>query len=49
MVIFWFIQPIPFGEPITNWEIVVFSTIQILSNILTISGVELIRNPILPI
>ena len=49
MVIFWFIQPIPFDEPITNWEIVVFSTIQILSNILKISGVQFIRNPILPI
>ena len=49
MVIFWFIQPIPFDELITNWEIVVFSTIQILSNILKISGDELIRNPILPI
>jgi serine/threonine protein kinase len=49
MVIFWFIQPIPFDEPLTNWEIVVFSAIKKLSNILRIPAVELLENPLLPI
>ena len=49
MVIFWFIQPIPFDEPLTNWEIVVFSTIKLLSNILKISSIELLQKPLLPI
>lgn len=49
MVIFWFIQPIPFDKRITNWEIVVFSTIYLLSNILSIPALELIQKPILPI
>jgi serine/threonine protein kinase len=49
MVIFWFIQPIPFDEPLTIWEIVIFSTIKILSNILRISSLELIQKPLLPI
>ena len=49
MVIFWFIQPIPFDEPLTNWEIVVFSTIKKLSNILRITAVELLQKPLLPV
>ena len=49
MVIFWFIQPIPFDEPLTNWEIVVFCTIKLLSNILRITSIELIQKPLLPI
>jgi serine/threonine protein kinase len=49
MVIFWFIQPIPFDTPLTNWEIVVFCTIKILSNILRIPAVELLQKPLLPI
>jgi serine/threonine protein kinase len=48
-VIFWFIQPIPFDEPVTNWEIVIFSTIKLLSKILMVSGIVLIQNPIIPI
>jgi serine/threonine protein kinase len=48
-VIFWFIQPIPFDDPLTNWEIVVFSTIKLLSNILKISSIELLQKPLLPI
>jgi serine/threonine protein kinase len=49
MVIFWFIQPIPFDEPLTNWEIVVFSTIKKLSNILRIPALELLEKPLLSI
>ena len=48
MIIFWFIQPITYNEHITNWEIVVFSTIHILSNILKIAGIELIKKPLIP-
>ena len=48
-VIFWFIQPIPFNEPVSMWEIVVFITIKLLSKIAMISGLELIRNPIIPV
>jgi len=49
MVIFWFIQPIPYDEPVTNWEVVVFSTLRLLSKILSVSGIELIKNPLTPI
>jgi serine/threonine protein kinase len=49
MVIFWFIQPIPFPKQLTNWEIVVFCVIRILADILKITAIELIQNPLLPI
>jgi serine/threonine protein kinase len=48
-VIFWFIQPIPYEEPITTWELVVFTTIKLLSKIIMVPAVELIRNPIIPV
>jgi hypothetical protein len=48
-VIFWFIQHIPFDEPLTNWDIVVFSAIHILSNILQVPSIEFLQNPLLPI
>ena len=48
-VIFWFIQPIPYDELITTWELVVFTTIKLLSKIINVSAVELIRNPIIPV
>ena len=48
-IIFWFIQPIPFNEPVTIFEAVVFSVIKLLSKILMVSGIELIQNPIIPI
>jgi serine/threonine protein kinase len=48
-VIFWFIQTEPYDEPVTIWEIVIFSTIKLLSKILGVSGIVLIQNPIIPI
>lgn len=48
-VIFWFIQPVPFNKRVTTWEIVVFITIKLLSKIAMVSGIELIRNPIIPV
>lgn len=48
MIIFWFIQAIPFEKKISNWNIVVFSTIHLLSKILSLPGIELIQKPIIP-
>lgn len=48
-VIFWFIQPVSFNKRVTTWEIVVFITIKLLSKIAMVSGIELIRNPIIPV
>jgi tRNA A-37 threonylcarbamoyl transferase component Bud32 len=48
-VIFWFIQTKPYYEPVTNWEVVIFSTINLLSKILGVSGIVLTQNPIIPI
>jgi hypothetical protein len=48
-VIFWFIQTKPYYEPVTNWEVVIFSTIKLLSKILAVSGIVLIQKPIIPI
>jgi len=48
-VIFWFIQPVPFNERVSMWEIVIFITIKLLSKIVMVSGIELIQNPIIPV
>jgi serine/threonine protein kinase len=48
-ILIWFIQPIPFEKDITIWDIVVFSTIKLLSNILITSHITLIENPIIPV
>jgi serine/threonine protein kinase len=48
-IIFWFILPIPYYDPVTSWELVLFTTIKLLSKIINVSGIELIRNPIIPV
>jgi serine/threonine protein kinase len=48
-VIFWFIQTKPYYEPVTNWEVVIFCTINLLSKIVGVSGIVLIQNPIIPL
>jgi len=44
-VLFYFIQSNPFG-PLTTWDLVKYCTIHILSRSLSVSWVELIKNPI---
>jgi hypothetical protein len=48
-ILIWFIQPIPFDKDISIWDVVVFSTIKLLSNILITSHITLIENPIIPV
>ena len=48
-IIIWFIQPIPFEKDITISDVVIFSTIKLLSNILPTTHVLLIETPIIPI
>ena len=48
-IIIWFIQPIPFQKEITISDVVIFSTIKLLSKILSTIYVLLIKTPIIPI
>ena len=48
-ILIWFIQPIPFQKDISIWDVVVFSAIKLLSNILITSHIKLIENPIIPV
>jgi serine/threonine protein kinase len=48
-IIIWFIQPIPFEKDISISDVVVFSAIKLLSNILITSHITLIENPIIPV
>ena len=48
-IIIWFIQPIPFKTDITISDVVIFSTIKLLSTILSTIWVFLIKTPIIPI
>lgn len=48
-IIIWFIQPIPFQREITINDVVIFSTIKLLSKILSSIYVLLIKTPIIPI
>ena len=48
-IIIWFIQPIPFEKDVSIWDVVVFSAIKLLSNILITSHITLIENPIIPV
>ena len=48
-IIIWFIQPIPFDNPITIWDVIIFSTIKLLSGIIQIPHKGLIENPIISI
>jgi len=48
-IIIWFIQPIPFQKEITISDVVIFSTIKLLSKILSTVYVLLIKTPIIPI
>jgi len=48
-ILIWFIQPIPFERDITISDVVLFSTIKLLSNILPTTHVLLIETPIIPI
>ena len=48
-IIIWFIQPIPFEKNVSIWDVVVFSAIKLLSNILITSHITLIENPIIPV
>lgn len=47
-IIFWFIQPIPFERDITISDVVIFSTLKLLSTILPTTHVLLIETPIIP-
>jgi hypothetical protein len=48
-ILIWFIQAIPFEKDVSIWDVVVFSTIKLLSNILITSHITLIQNPIIPV
>jgi hypothetical protein len=48
-IIIWFIQPVPFEKDILIWDIVVFSTIKLLSTILLTPHRTFIENPIIPV
>jgi len=48
-IIIWFIQPVPFQKDIFIWDIVVFSTIKLLSTILITPHRILIEKPIIPV